>query len=149
MLAFLPGIVTTFAMAIVTVHVLLACPVLVTTFSMDAERALKIDAPVDTTKQRLYRTLMRTLTMVIVALVAISIPYFSDFMTLIGSASNTMLIFVFPIIFHYKLFGRKHISVWENLARLCIVLIGILAGVVGGSQAVYALYMDFSNEKSV
>jgi amino acid permease len=138
-----PGIVTTTGMIIVTIHVLLAIPVLLTTFSMDMERALGIDNPIDTPKQRFYRIVMRTITVIASALIACAIPFFADFMTLIGSVSNTMLVFVFPIIFHYKLFGTQNISVTEHIMRVGIIALGVLAGVMGGMEAVYNLYMDF------
>ena len=65
-------------------------------------------------------------------------------MILIGSISNTMLIFIFPIAFHYKIFGSIYVTKWEHLARLSIVCIGIVAGSVGGYQAILKLYHDMS-----
>lgn len=66
-------------------------------------------------------------------------------MILIGSISNTLLIFVFPIVFHYKIFGSGHVSKWEHLARIAIVCVGLLAGSVGGYQAIKKLYNDIKS----
>ena len=129
-----------------TIHVLLACPVLVTTFSLDMERSLKLHSPIDTREQFLSRAALRTLTIIVVTLVAMAIPYFADFMSLIGSISNTLLIFIFPILFHYKLFGWAHVSKRENATRILILIVGLLAGLIGGSEALAALYRDFTQE---
>ena len=129
-----------------TIHVLLACPVLVTTFSLDMERSLKLNSPIDTREQFLSRAALRTLTIIVVTLVAMAIPYFADFMSLIGSISNTLLIFIFPILFHHKLFGWAHVSKRENATRILILIVGLLAGLIGGSEALAALYRDFTQE---
>ena len=57
---------------IVTIHVLLACPVLLTTFSSDMERLFKLDAEIETMQITYARYILRTLTMVFTCLLAVS-----------------------------------------------------------------------------
>jgi amino acid permease len=141
------GILTTLGSMVVTIHVLLACPLLVTTFSLDMERILHINNPVDSYKQIIYRSFLRTCIMSGICITALAVPFFGDFMTLLGSLSNTMLIFVFPILFHYKLFGIAHLTRREHVIRTMIVLVGVFSGCIGGSQAIYNLYIDFSKQE--
>ena len=126
---------------VVTLHVILACPILLTTFSLDMERLLGFDMEQDPFKQRLA---LRAVIMSGVVTVALLIPYFADFMTLIGAVANTLLIFVFPIVFDAKLNG---LGPW----RLCLVhgfilLIGLVGGSLGCYQALLALYHDFQSQ---
>lgn len=65
-----------------------------------------------------------------VVLVACTIPFFADFMNLIGAVANTLLIFIFPVVvfysliqFHAKLFKVKNIAM-----SIIILLVGIIGG---------------------
>ncbi|KAH6561419.1 hypothetical protein BASA62_009856 [Batrachochytrium salamandrivorans] len=122
------GWATTASVVIITAHVLLACPLLVTTFSVDIERYLGLDAPEDTTQQRTQRTLLRTGLMVGIAVVAMAVPFFSDLMTFLGAVANTMLIFVFPVVFYYKIYGIQGRSRAELAFGGVIIAIGLLGG---------------------
>ncbi len=54
-----------------------------------------------------------------------------------------MLIFIFPIIFHFRLFGWRGRSGTELFCCAVILLVGMIGGVIGGSSAVYNLWEDF------
>ncbi|KAK5672990.1 hypothetical protein QVD99_000466 [Batrachochytrium dendrobatidis] len=140
------GWTTTASIVIITAHVLLACPLLVTTFSVDIERYLDIDAPEDTVRQRTQRAILRTCLMVGIAFIAMAVPYFSDLMTFLGAVANTMLIFVFPVVFYYKIFGLQGRSITELVFGATIIFIGILGGSIGGYESLMALYRDVMGE---
>ncbi|KAI8929207.1 transmembrane amino acid transporter protein-domain-containing protein [Entophlyctis helioformis] len=142
------GWVTTFSIIVITAHVLLACPLLVTTFSAGPERALGLDEPEDTPRQKLGRALLRTLIMVFIAVVSITVPFFSDLMTFLGAVANTMLIFVFPVVFYYKIFGVAGRGVAELAFAGLIIAVGIMGGCIGGYESLVALYNDFVNSRA-
>ena len=139
------GLINTICKIVVTIHVLLACPVLMTTFALDIERAAHLDKIDESMNEYIQRIALRTASIMGVSLLAIVIPFFKDFMTLVGAMTNTMLIFIFPVIFHYKIFGAQHVSIWEHIFRGFIISMGIFSGVIGGWQAIKALYYDFLN----
>lgn len=56
---------------IVTIHVLLACPILLTTFSLDMERILQLEAEIETNRITYARYLLRTGTMILVCVLAV------------------------------------------------------------------------------
>ena len=125
-------------------HVILACPVLVTTFAVYIERKASLHDSLLSRNPTTTRFIFRTITMTCITGIALLIPFFDDFMTFIGSIANTLLIFIFPIVFHFKLFGFKHLTVTELALRCVILVIGCFGGLLGGYQAVKALYNDFT-----
>lgn len=75
--------------------------------------------------------------MALVVLIAVTIPYFSDFMNLIGAVANTLLIYIFPVVFHAKLFG-----VSRGLLSALILVVGCIGGGMGTLDALSNLYHD-------
>jgi len=71
------------------------------------------------------RSILRTLTVIITILLAIGIPHFGLFMSLIGAFGSSLLAFILPTIFHIKLFWGKH-----HPLRLTINIIIIIFGVI-------------------
>ena len=130
------GVSRTCAFVVITLHVLLACPILLMTFSLGIERYYQIG---NLFKGHLYHYLIRLITLIRVCCVSILVPYFSDLMGLLGSVANMMLIFIFPVIFYLKL---KSTSIQQKCILIGILCIGILAGAVGGYDAIVALYKD-------
>jgi hypothetical protein len=66
-------------------------------------------------------------------------------MNLVGAVSNTLLIFVFPILCDYVLEKREGIRVkptFEFLFEVLIVLVGLIGGAFGTYDALLALYTD-------
>lgn len=96
------------ATVIITIHVILAAPILMTAFSMDLEKLFRISGGNHTPLvETLLRFTLRLVIMVAVTLCAIYVPYFGDFMSLLGAFSNCALIFIFPVLFYLK---------WASLA---------------------------------
>jgi hypothetical protein len=73
--AYPAGVLKSIGAWIVTIHVLLACPVLLTTFSSDMERIFKLDAEIETTRITYARYLLRTSTMIFVCVLAVNFVY--------------------------------------------------------------------------
>ncbi|KAK9721372.1 hypothetical protein K7432_003479 [Basidiobolus ranarum] len=130
----------TFAIIVITAHVLLTNPILLASLALEVEHAMKIDRiHMSCGRELLSRVAFRSILLCSSALVAIILPYFAEVVTLLGAVSNAMLIFVLPIAFNYRLFGgpttfsRKF---WECL----IVLIGFMSCGFGTYSAVISLY---------
>ncbi|KAJ1563146.1 hypothetical protein HK405_012963 [Cladochytrium tenue] len=86
-----PGAMATFSVAVITAHVLAAIPVVVTSFSLEMERRLAIEhRNWPESKVTIARTILRVSIMIGLAGLAMIIPFFADFMTLLGAVANTV-----------------------------------------------------------
>lgn len=131
---------------IITLHVLMACPILMTSFALDLEKMFGISSfNHSRVVEHSLRFALRMVMVVLIAVIAIYVPFFGDFMSLLGAFSNCALILIFPIIFYLKLTGvrNKH---WAELV-LCFfgVLLGIVGLIFGTISAIKALKADFEN----
>ncbi|KAJ3113317.1 hypothetical protein HK100_002023, partial [Physocladia obscura] len=81
------GTIANFSIFVITAHVLLAIPVVVTTFSLEMERKLDLlkIAGGSTRREDFYRTILRVGIIGVIVTLAIAIPFFKDFMTLLGA----------------------------------------------------------------
>ncbi|KAJ3330746.1 hypothetical protein HDU76_004961 [Blyttiomyces sp. JEL0837] len=121
------GFASKFAIAVITAHVLLAIPVLVTTFSLEMERRLKVARPGRSEAvEGSVRALLR---------VGIVVG--------ICGLAMAALIFIFPVLFDFKLFGFSKRPLKDKLFGLAIIAVGLFGGIIGGSEAVAALIRDF------
>ncbi|KAI8078335.1 transmembrane amino acid transporter protein-domain-containing protein [Thamnidium elegans] len=131
---------------IITLHVLMACPILMTSFALDLEKMFGISSfNHSRVVEHSLRFALRMVMVVLIAVIAIYVPFFGDFMSLLGAFSNCALILIFPIIFYLKLTGfrNKH---WAELI-LCFfgVVLGIVGLIFGTISAIKALKYDFEN----
>ncbi|ORY46342.1 hypothetical protein BCR33DRAFT_783519 [Rhizoclosmatium globosum] len=144
-----PGIIANSAVFLITAHILFAIPVLVTSFSLEVERRLDLAALSNSNivVETKYRWALRSVIMVVIVGLAMAVPFFKDFMTLLGALANTALIFVFPVLFDFKLFGFHNRTWNEKVFGIVIMIVGVFGGVVGGFEAVVALANDISGAK--
>ena len=77
------------------------------------------------------------------ALIALFCPYFPEFMTLVGAACLTMIVFVLPVVFSWKLRGGS-MSTAEKLCGWLIIAVGVFGGGIGCVQAVRAIAAKLS-----
>jgi hypothetical protein len=79
--------------------------------------------------------------------VSVCLPFFADMMNLVGALSNTMLIFVLPIICRYVLDKRRGKPIKPLLlaAETFILGFGLIGGAFGTASALQALYNDVRN----
>jgi vesicular inhibitory amino acid transporter len=132
------------ATVVITLHVILATPILITSFALDTEYMLDI-----TVERRgkvlefVYRAINRAIILAFVTVVACVVPFFGDIMSLVGSFSNCMCTFAFPVLCYLKLTGVRNKPFYElALCALCILL-GIVGLIFGTIDSVRALITDF------
>ena len=135
-----PGFISHLSMFLITLHVLLACPILLNSFSLDIERRFVISST-------LSRITFRSVIIICLVLISISIPYFSDFMSLLGAVSSSSLMLIIPVAFDWKLFGFYHPnygqrSIANFLCGIFVICLGFYICFVGGMSALTALYKD-------
>lgn len=135
--------VVTFALVMLTLHVLLTIPINLTSFALDIEHSLGFNSNhLSLSQQSLYRTCFRILISLLTLAVAISVPYFNHVMALLGALSNGTLVFILPPIFYIKLFGWRSSSLSDKIASIVMLTTGVFVLFVGSSQAIIALYYD-------
>ncbi|KAF9019914.1 hypothetical protein BGZ52_002972 [Haplosporangium bisporale] len=144
----LPGGTTrTISTIIITLHVLLAIPLFLTTFNLQIERALKLEhRGLSKRAEWGYRAIVRTLSMILVATIALFFPYFGQMMSLLGALSDGMLTFVFPVLFYLKLYGIHKVGKIELAVMILIVIIGIAGSAIGTVDAVKELAKAYRGE---
>ena len=82
-----------------------------------------------------YRTLLRATLVVSTCSVAVFVPYFAQVMELVGALCLTMIVFVLPVLFTWKLQGNT--MGWiSKFWGFCIIAAGITGGTIGSIQAV-------------
>ncbi|KAJ3131401.1 hypothetical protein HK100_006395 [Physocladia obscura] len=128
-----PGFISNFSIFVITAHVMLAIPVLVTTFSLDIERRLNLVklAGGNLLQEGRYRIALRCVIIFVIVLLAILVPFFRDFMTLLGAIANT-------------LFGFRNRKWSEKVFGIIILFVGLFGGVVGGYEAIVTLVNDIN-----
>ncbi|KAG0335802.1 hypothetical protein BG004_008313 [Podila humilis] len=141
------GATRTISTIIITIHVLLAIPLFMTTFNLQVESALKLEERGLSKKTEWgYRAVIRTLSMVLVATVAIFFPYFSQMMALLGALSDGMLTFVLPVVFFLKLYGYKSVGKVELIIMILIVVVGTAGSAIGTVDAIKELAKAYRGE---
>ncbi|KAI8842477.1 transmembrane amino acid transporter protein-domain-containing protein [Chytridium lagenaria] len=144
------GPVAKFAIAVITAHVLFAIPVLITTFSLEMERRLGITGKAgrSVAAEGTLRAILRVAIVFAICGFAMAVPFFADFMTLLGAIANTNLIFVFPVLFDFSLYGFRNRPLKDKIIGILILLVGVYGGVIGGYEAIMALVRDFQGKGS-
>ncbi|KAJ1733904.1 hypothetical protein LPJ61_001337 [Coemansia biformis] len=132
-----PGVAVATAKAMVTAHVLLACPILLTTVFNEAERDMGIGpAAGGSTWALLGRTAFRSTAVAAVAAAALFVPDFSKVVPILGAITSSLVVFVIPVACYVRLFRGQHsFSVWEYAWCVLIVCVGLGCLVIGTSQA--------------
>jgi amino acid permease len=129
---------------IITIHLIFATPILLTSFALDVEKMLKINPEHRSfVAEWSLRFLFRGVLMVAIAVIAIFVPFFGDFMSLLGAFSNCALIFIFPVIFYYKLTGIRGKPWYDYILAFLTLLLGTVGLIFGTISAIQALNYDF------
>lgn len=138
------GVGRMLSMIVMTIHVILAIPIYTTSFSLEfekfsncsEERWGKFGAWVG-------RAIIRTCTMGILVILACFIPFFDDFMGLIGALANCGLVFLLPVICYLRLTGVRNKPWYELAFALLTIFLGIIGCVFGTIDAIKSLVRDF------
>ena len=116
---------------LVAFHVICSYPILMNTLVTEVEDVMGI-------KNNLcLRFIERTSFVMATALIAGFMPYFPEFMTLVGASCLTMIVFVLPVVFNWKLKNVRQIKIsgGEKVFGCCTILVGLVGGVIGCAQA--------------
>ncbi|KAF7728339.1 hypothetical protein EC973_006280 [Apophysomyces ossiformis] len=138
------------AMIVMTIHVILAIPIYTTSFSLEFEKFARCNEDrLGKFGAWLGRAIIRTATMVILALLAVFVPFFDNFMSLIGALCNCGLVFLLPVVCYLKLTGVRN-KPWYELAFCALtLLLGVVGCVFGTKDAIIGLIQSFAQAKSV
>lgn len=140
-----PGVPKIIAIVVMTFHVITATPILLTSFALDVEEMLNVTVErFGKVKEFLIRACIRILTIVFVGVIGAVIPHFDDLMALIGAFANCGLVFLFPILFYFKLTGFRNKPFYELAWCGLTMLLGIVGLIFGTISAIQALIADFS-----
>ena len=91
------------------------------------------------------RNLLRSSTVMITILVAVGIPHFGLFMSLVGSLGGAALAFVLPTIFHLKLFWGRHHPL-RFISSILITFFGVAASAISTAVTVIQIVEVLKNE---
>lgn len=139
----LPRVIATL---FITLHVIAAAPILLCSFSIDIESAWDIQK-LTSGKQFLIRFISRSLTIAILTLIAMYVPFFGSFMTLVGALANCIIVFVVPVVCHLKLFGYKHRPKWEFIWIAVVLFVALTGCILGTVGAIHDLILQFNGER--
>ena len=117
----------------VAAHVMSAYPVLMNTAVTELESKMGIDGESKT--HLALRTAFRAACVAATTTVAMFVPYFADFMSFVGAACLTMVVFILPVVFSWKL-RPEEISTTEKVVGVVIILLGLTGGTIGCYQSV-------------
>ncbi|CAO3611726.1 unnamed protein product [Cunninghamella blakesleeana] len=132
------------AQVIITLHVLFAAPILLTSLSLDLEKLFRITSFHHSKYIELVlRMILRVVMVVVVAVIAIYVPFFGDFLSLLGAFSNCALVLIFPVAFYLKLTGVRNKPWYELIVCFLIVLLGVVGLIFGSKSAILDLIDDF------
>ncbi|KAI8636012.1 transmembrane amino acid transporter protein-domain-containing protein [Parasitella parasitica] len=132
------------AMFVITVHVILVIPFYLYVFTTRIEQWLKIKDGNGT--GRLMRTSLRMAQVIVCGIFAMFIPYFSDFMALVGTILSDTLSFVLPSVFWLKLNWYRHHQEktdYEAIVCFIVALMGVFCATFGTIDAAKQLYHDY------
>lgn len=88
------------------------------------------------------RNIIRILVATSLVGVAVAIPHFGLLLSLVGSLGSSCLAFVFPSLFHLKLYW-KELSLLAKLRNIFLMGIGIMGGVTGTFITVHQIIESF------
>ncbi|KAI9357411.1 transmembrane amino acid transporter protein-domain-containing protein [Pilaira anomala] len=131
---------------VMTIHVILAIPIYTTSFSLEFEKFSNCsEEKYGKFGAWVGRAIIRSITMGILVVLACFIPYFDDFMGLIGSLANCGLVFLLPVICYLKLTGVRNKPWYELAFSALTVFLGIIGCVFGTIDSIKALIADFTS----
>ncbi|KAI8061790.1 transmembrane amino acid transporter protein-domain-containing protein [Gongronella butleri] len=133
------------AEVIITIHVILAAPILLTSLALDLEKLLRISSYHHSKLAEFgLRFALRISMIVVVAVIAIFVPDFGDFLSLLGAFSNCALVLIFPVLFYFKLTGFRNKPFYEWIAAGLIIILGIVGLIFGSWSAIDSLKAFFA-----
>ncbi|KAI8097708.1 transmembrane amino acid transporter protein-domain-containing protein [Halteromyces radiatus] len=134
------------AIVLMTIHVIMASPILVTSFSLDCEELADISVErFGKWGEFIIRACFRLVIMTFVGVIACVVPNFGALMSLIGAFSNCLLIFVFPVLFYFRLTGFRNKPFYELAWCFLIILLGVVGLIFGSWSAIDELKVAYTH----
>ncbi|KAG2199101.1 hypothetical protein INT47_005105 [Mucor saturninus] len=138
------GVGQTIAIVVITINVLVTVPIYATSFSLDIENMFDITVErFGRVKEFIIRAIVRILTMVVITVIACTVPHFSTLMSLIGAFGNCTLVFIFPVVFYLKITGIRNKPIYELVWCFLIFLLGLVGLIFGTMEAIKELINDY------
>jgi hypothetical protein len=96
------------------------------------------------------RTMLRLFTVALTGVTAVYIPFFKEFMGLVGSCCLTVIVFICPVVFDWRLrkLRGETVSTWSWIGGTLILLTGILGGGIGAEQSIEGLLKAMNASKT-
>ncbi|KAI8373726.1 transmembrane amino acid transporter protein-domain-containing protein [Blakeslea trispora] len=130
------------AMVVITLHVLLAIPFYLYAFTIRIEAWFQ-----PTFDDKKTQIVVRIIEVIACSLIAMFVPYFSDFMVLVGSVFSDALSFILPSVFWIKLNWYQLSEIRHGYFKLCACLmiasLGIICAIFGTMDAANTLVYDY------
>ncbi|KAJ1957041.1 hypothetical protein GGI12_005138 [Dipsacomyces acuminosporus] len=133
----------TVAKIMITIHVIIAAPIMLLSFYLEVENQWNITAEnLGKKKEFTIRLIYRSVVVAIICAVSLAIPYFSDFLSLISSIACVTMFAIIPIVCYLKLFGFKVAPWYEKIWMAVVLAIGMVACIWGSVDAIKSLIND-------
>ncbi|KAI8322158.1 hypothetical protein GQ54DRAFT_260492 [Martensiomyces pterosporus] len=137
------GAPATVAKIMITLHVIIAAPIMLLSFYLEVENQWNITAEhMGKKKEFVVRLVYRSIVVAIVCGISLAIPYFSDFLSLISSIACVTMYAIIPVVCYLKLFGLRSVSWYEMIWMAIVLAIGMVACIWGSIDAIKALIKD-------
>eukprot|EP00945_MAST-04E_sp_MAST-4E-sp1_P000396 g396.t1 len=136
------GAITATTKLMIAFHVMSAYPILMNVVVTEMEQTMGIshtrrDDDV-LSKRACKRLMLRTGMVVLTCFVAVMVPFFGPVMEFVGAVCLTMIVFVLPVVFSYKLRGDS-MTFAEKIWGVCIIFAGLVGGTIGGIQSIISI----------
>ncbi|KAJ2698863.1 hypothetical protein H4218_002988 [Coemansia sp. IMI 209128] len=137
------GAPATIAKVMITLHVIIAAPIMLLTFFLEVEEGWQINAErLGKKREFIVRLVYRSVVVALVCAVSLAIPYFADFLSLISSIACVTMFAILPIVCYLKLYGHKIAPWYEKIWMAIVLVIGIIASIWGSVDAIKSLIRD-------
>ncbi|KAJ2306829.1 hypothetical protein IWW55_001262 [Coemansia sp. RSA 2706] len=139
------GAPATIAKIMITLHVIIAAPIMLLSFYLEIEKQWDI-TPERLGKKREFtvRLVYRSIVVAAVCGVSLAIPYFSDFLSLISSIACVTMYAILPVICYLKLYGHRIAPWYEKIWMVFVLAVGAVASIWGSIDAIKNLIKDAS-----
>jgi len=84
----------------------------------------------------------RIIIMLIITVIAIFFPYFTDIMGLISDISTSLAVLILPALFYWKLCD---VSVYEKIILIIIIFFGLVGSIIGIYQSIVHLIANVNS----
>ncbi|KAJ1997916.1 hypothetical protein GGI04_005223 [Coemansia thaxteri] len=137
------GAPATIAKIMITLHVIIAAPIMLLTFFLEVELQWRINAErLGKRREFTVRLVYRSVVVALVCAVSLAIPYFADFLSLISSIACVTMYAILPVVCYLKLYGHKIAPWYEKIWMGVVLVIGIVASIWGSVDAIKSLIRD-------